>query len=749
MADKCVAELDDVALAASTSITWRLQTGVQPYATVMSVHKSRWGPLRDKMRAGASLDLRITDSRGRTFRAKQLSILHLAPSPKPSLVSFVVADRRWKWPYKLIARDYNVPKKTGDRTAFGDVPIETQVVVDQYQYRRSSLNSAGNKWTARAAITDILDQLVGSDWQVDSLPYGDGPSSEQGLSVQNLVLRDQGDAALGRMLSQVPGAEVFVNADGQVIVFNGLDLSASKNQANTLRPTWDGDKPELIDRRAIRPTRVLVHYQREVEVVFEHEDNYDGTSANPLRDDPYMENVIPTVDKETEITEYDPETDQSYTKTVPAGTWVTMFQWLDAMDQIKPEGCFEWTFETIRRHWLTGDLDGVLGSRADDEERGNVSLRVQALKQHFRQTFRINRRYMERVRDIEAVRVALLDPVTGARAPAAVWGEACSIPTEKGKRMVARRGDAARGAHVYTNIDSLPPDNTDVIQMPPGPARVSIVDHDLGIIRIDWIVSPYGTIESYVPCHLVGDDEAKKSVVGDLAFQDSEAMAPGMIREGGSNGIYLAKRSRMLVMMTIVPAAPNNAKQFHRIEVSTADIKSKFESDVGIGGSHDGPDLYVFVPPGEATARLGWQYDAEAKQSVSRMLGLDSDNPIDAGLPPGEEEVPGFVLVNGQKDGNNELTAHSNAVAAEMLSAFVDTVQGRIAAVLPSQASGNAVQVVGNMASATVHVSAAPSGKVAVLHEFPGHGKPISRMALLPASVRHLMLGILEPKIGN
>lgn len=734
-------------LAATSAITWRLQTGTRPYTTVVSINRRQWGGLQEHI--GKPLNLWIRDQRGTELVFQEVYILHIVPSPAPNLVSFVIADRRWKWSYKLVARDYNVPKKTGDRTAFGVVPIENEVTVDQYQYRRSSLDSDGNRWTARTALEDVLELVEGSEsWSIESLPFEE--SGKGDLSIQNLVIRDQGDGAVGRLLAMIPGADVYVTVEGKVVVFNAADLTASEEFRDSLPPvTWDGEKTEMVDRKAIRPKQVIVHYQREVEVVFDHQDDWNNTQTRPDRDAPYIENVIPTVDRETKITEYDPETDTSTTKTVPAGTWVNIKEWLYAMQQIQPSSSpFEWTFETIRAAWLVGDLDGVLGSRADDEERGNVSARIQAFKQHFRQSFRINRRYMERVRDIEAVRVALLDPISGARAPAAVWGEATSVATVKGQRMIAREavGDA-RSAGMYQRVDTYPPSNTDTIQVPPGPARVIIVDHDLGIFRVEWIVSPYGTVESFIPSFLENSTGGTANVVGDLALQDDEPMGPGLIKEGGNNGIYLARKMRMKVMLTIVPSAPNNTRQFHQVTVQASDIESKYQAEYRIQGG-EGPDLNVFVPPNEAAARFGWQTDAEAEGTVSQLLGLTSDDPNEAGIDGAD--LPGFVLVNGQDDGNNELTSHSQAFAAELLAAFADNVQGNVATVLSETRGGDTNFVLkGNMASASVVAAPYPSGKVAVVYEFPGQQRQISRMALLPASVRHLLLGIVKPGIGN
>lgn len=729
---KSTATLDGVPLAGSSAIVWRLQTGTQPYYTICSVHRSQWDRLEQKM--GRDVALEITDARGVTITFRDVAILHVVPSAGPNLVSFVVSDKRWRWAYKLVCRDYNVPRKTGDRTAFGAVPLQVQI--DTYRYRRSSLNPDGRRWQAKEAVLDVLRQLE-PDPIVESWPLGDGEDGS--LSLQNVSVRDQGNMALAQVMAAVPGAEVFVRPDGRVVLFNGADLEAAKVHRESLPPaTWDGDKSEDVDRRAIRPSIVNVHYQREVEVVFEFEDDY-STIVQPDRNRPYIENVLPTVDTETEITDYDPETGRSYTKTVPAGTWVPVVQWLAAMDLRRPGDAFEWTFEALRRMWLVGDLDGALGTKADTEERANISARVQVLKQHFRQTFRVNQRVMERIRDIEAVRVGLIDPVTGARAPAAVWGQACVIPTQKGQRLVARRiADGEASARLWENIDDYPEDGEQTVMQPPSPAMVSIVDQDQGIIRVDWVHSPYGSEESIIPCNVVGDSEVAAVPIGDLGMQDTHPIGPNMVVQGKEFGIYLARRMRMLVMMTVIPAAPNNAQQFHKVPVQASDIAAKFTEAFGITDG-EGPELDVFVPPGEASARFGWTNDEGAYESFVQLLGMHSDDPNAGGISG--QEISGFTLNNGE----SELASHSQAMAAEALAQYADCVQGNVATVL---ADGR-LTLKGNMTRATVQLAAAPSGKVAVLHEFPGTQKALSRMAMLSPTARRNILGIVDAGIGR
>ena len=445
---KATVTLGGFPLAANSGVVWRFTTGVQPYQTVFSTHSSVWAKLQKKM--GEPLTLDITDARGTKTSIQQVTILHVAPNDSPNRVSFVVSDRRWKWPYKLVARDYNIPRRTGERTATKqEVPI-LNPIVDAYDYLDYSLRSNGSlKWLPREIIEDVLTEIEGSqNFRVDSFPIeGNGSARAGEFSVQNVSLRDAGDVALGRAMAYVPGLQVYVDADGMVVLFDGADLQAADDRAKTLIPfaTWSGDALAKVDRKKIRPKKVVVHYHREVEVVFDFQDDYSGgTVVSPDADAPYLENVIPTVDPSTQIDEYDPVARKSVVKNVPPGTWVRVDKWLEAMDADRPDGSLPWTFETIKVYWLFG-LDGVLGGSLTRDEKieANYLGRIEALKQHFRQTFRINRRFMSRVRTLLAKRAGLLDPVSGARASAAVWGQATIIPTDMGSAFMGTRISSA------------------------------------------------------------------------------------------------------------------------------------------------------------------------------------------------------------------------------------------------------------------------------------------------------------------
>src|SRR5210317_352215 len=734
-----IVKLGGVELAATSGIAWRFISGVAPYTTVMSVHRTRWDRLKGRL--GKPLTLEITDSRDVKTTIEQVYILHLTPSDSPHRVSFLVADKRWLWPYKLVVRDFNMPRKTGDRTALGQaVPVETQQVVDQYDYLNYSLQPPQNtKWTSQTALEAVLQLVDEDNWTVDSWPIKDttGVGDSGQFSLQGVTLRDSGDIALQRLLSYIPGAALYVNEKGRTIIFDASDLDATENHFRNLPiSTYAGERGAWIDRKAIRPSKVIVHYQKEIELLVEFEDDYSGTtSAQPIANDAYVDNVIPTTDPQTEITEFDPGQNRTVTKTVPMGTYVRVDKWLEAMDADRPEGSLPWTWDTVKIHWFKGDLDAVWVRGKDLDPEGNAAMRLQAFRQHFRQTFRLNRKYMERIRNLRPIRVALLDPVTGARAPAAVWGQGCIVPSTKGQLMAKRGSDNVEDSKYLRNVDYLRPytQGTPLLETRPGPQRVNILDEELGIFRLEWIVSPYGITDSFLPCKLVNDQNYDGiSISRDLAQQEDQPMGAGMIVEGGTNGIYLDDVLEAKVLMTAVPASPNSRQQFHQVEVEASEIQSLFQREFRIQDG-DGPPLEVFVSPGEVTARFGITDASEAFSTQKLLFGLTDPQP---GEEP--EELPGYTLVNEER----ELLPHARSLAAEVIAPFADNVQGIINTSLPREG----LKLVGNMASATLRVSAAPTARVDAMHESPGQQRSIPRHALIPESARQLILGIVPFK---
>lgn len=740
MVAKSKVTLDGVPLAGNIPIVWRLQTGTAPYATVMQVHKSQWSKLQSKMGKPVTLSFQSSSA---TVNIQRVYILHNVASDSPNRIAFVVADTRWQWPYTFVSFDINMTKKSGNRDILRrEVPYQTNQYIDRFDFKLYSLKLGQRKWEAEELLTAVLKIATGQNsYYIDSLPLESG-SSENKYTLQNVVIRDTGDAAVARALSYIPGAQVYIDTSGTAVVFDGTDLEAAQKHKDALpKTTWDGEVTAVIDRKAIRPSKVNVYYTREVEVRFDYNDDYYTSASRPTASDPFLVNVIPTVDPETDLEIYNPDTGEYETTTVPQGTWVEVNRWLKAMDKDKSGGSAPWTFETIKRFWMM-DLAGVLGGGAgrgvpDANPEGNAALRVAALYQHFRQTFKINPRYMSRIRQLIPTRVAPFDPVTGARGRANVWGQYAYIPSMKGR--ISSRNFADTTAY-GVNIDSYPDGEKTLDERTPSPAQIDILDEDQGIFRVSWLQGSIGTIDRMVPCMLVNGNDQVDMMQRALRHQDQKSVLVGSVMSGEAKGMFLAPQMDLAVVLTCVLGAPNNKNQFHKVEVKPSDVKKLFRSKIGIEEG-DGPEIDIFVQPGEAVVQFA--VDVQAAKgtivnTVRDLFGANDQDPETAGLPT--NNLPGYVDMNTER----EIKNHSQSVAAEALAQYANALSGTPSTALPSKFQ--ALQLKGNMSGVNITVATAPSAKIVATYEYTGRQRPISRFALMSDSARRVVLGIVPHK---
>lgn len=733
--------LGDVYLSGSDSFSWKLSTGVAPYQTIASVHKSRWGDIEKML--GKPQVLKISDGRGRTYNIRNVYPLHEVPSSTPNQRSFLISDLRWLLPYKLVVRDYNHTRKTGDRNSYGDaVPAETQQTVDVFGYLAVTLKESKFKWTGRTMIEDVLSQLFdnSSDYFVDSFPLVGNPrgggNEQNQLNIQNVSIRDSGDAAIARAMSFVPGVDCYVSPDGTFRIFDATNFAVSEYIANELsKTTWDGNPSLKVSKKMLRPSAIIVHYQRKVEVAFTFSDDWsDSTRAAPLRDRAYLENVIPTTDISTEVNEYDPELNIYVRKpNIRQGTYIRAYEWVEAMGEKTPWAAFPWEFDTIRRLWVIGDLEGCLGARADQDSdpRGRATSRVSALRDHLRVTFRVNKRFMDRVHEILPERVGVFDPVTGTKQHAGVWGQCCVLTANKALRITSHTNPTP--ANAYINIDNYPTPGNTLLETPISTALVDVVDSKQGILRVQWLPWINGAVENIIPCLLTNENNQQTVPQRDLGVQDQFTIVPGTKIGEQSLDFMLSEKCKLAIIASVIPAAPNNRNQLHQESVTFDDIKDLIPNS-GKVEPGEGPVLHLFVPPSEASARFGYKDEQFADITLSALLGLDSDDPNQAGITLGQP-FDGYEFVNYE----SEIKPHARAVAAEAYSSFLDMQNGRLVTEMPG-----ALKIAGNITSSGVVVGSAPSAKTMAFHEFTLSSKTLDRFSILPESVRHLILGTLK-----
>jgi hypothetical protein len=527
--------------------------------------------------------------------------------------------------------------------------------------------------------------------------------------------------AIARALSNIPGASIYVNMDGQVVVFDATDVGSAKSLLAASGYASDvGDYVRVVQQGRVRPREVWVYFAREVEMRFDFDEDAGAYASNKY--DTFCENVLPLPDPTTVMAD-------GSTKT--QGTWVTIREALAAWQKAGQTGKHPYDLETVRKFLLQGELAEIWGanSKGDVITDGSIIARAHAVEQHFRRTFRVNREYAQRIRSFCAHRVAILDTATGQRAPAMAWGQYCVIPTDKARVIVGRK-DKTKQAAAY-NVDTYPGRDNELATQAASPASVSVIDEQLGVLRIEYATGPYALQEAIIPS-LVGDSNGNPILpTRDLAKQDYQPITFGSHVEATKPSKFLLSSFKCAFVVTGQPAAPNNKRQFQLVKVSPKDVQTVAK---GLGHDARGPVQEVIVHPSDGvTARFGWKDTTKCRATVATLLGI-GDKPQNAGIYS-EAALPGFVYVNGE----DEIPANAKAIAAEVWSQYLDAPEGSHVTHWNSDA-----RLAGN-ASMVQHVID-PQGRATTRISFSEDRARLNRYAMLPESIRYLTLRILDPK---
>lgn len=711
-----ICKLGDVTVTAAGPIAWAVTTGTAPFTAEYIVHDKSWKRVLGML--GQETTLTITDWQGKVTKIRGVFPLHETPTNEPFTHGILVADRRWRWSRKLTVRDFNVARKTGNRVLLGGAPVEISASVDTFRFLKHTLREGTARWSSRFLIEDVLETVDPGAWVIDALSVqADGKTGA--MSIQNLLLRDGGDAAIGRALADVPGTAIKVEEDGRAHVFDATDVMAAQAILEKAgQPTELGDIARKIDYAAVRPSMVYVYFAREVELRFDFDESVTRrTDANEM----YCENVLPLPDPTTRMTDG---------RVLAQGTWVTVAEALDAWEANKTgTEAAPYSFSVLRTHYLNGNLLSMwAGAPSDPNTSGDATARVHTIMRHYRTTFRINRTYVDRLRDLRNVRVSILDTNTGARVPALTWSQYCLHAADKGTVYAQRHG--AKNAWEYVNADKYPGANAECDSKVASQAIVTVRDPDLGIISLDYVDARGGFSNGTIPC-LIGDSNGNVvPPTRDLSEQDTAAFSIG--GKVGAAGAYVALAStyQMAVIVSGTVAAPNNARMLHRETVNPSDLDPYLASHF-TAKSAQGPAQHVFVPPQQSTARFGWQTTETARATTFNLLGLNSPDPKASGVPEGTRDLGGFLWVN-----KDEVEEVAKGKAAEVYAGYVDAPEGR------HVTHGRSVHMNGNIGSVTHSLT--PDGRVMTAVDFSPARPSVSAFAYLSDPVRQIVLRVIK-----
>jgi len=686
-------------ILATSPVSWDEIVGTSPYTTTVQVAKKA---IRDPdSLIGKPTTLDVQGTRGRSFTVQNVYITGIFPGGHPDVLTVALADRRWLWPRTHVLRRYNVRRRTGDRRLLTEgVPGSEVFAVDDYFYEKATLREGSVMWDAGTALADVLAQVDGSGDM-----NGVGAST---VPMENVEIDLSGDAAIRTLLGYITGTNVYVGIDGAVHFTDNQDYQGTNSVMRRFGPPVVGSgtaRPSSL--AGLRPSAVNVLFSIEQELKFTSVD--EGSSGYSFRGGnttKYLENVISLPDPSTTING----------KSVARGTWVNIdaafTAWGAPSVGAGRAAAPAMSQDLVRTLWLGGGLERLYGGLGNASIDGLWAARIHAVRQCYRQTYRISPYWMNRILSISGERVAIIDRENGSKAPAYVTGNYAYTPSVRG--FLASPGTQFYVMNVSAYSDSL-------ANSKQAPATVQILDPQLGVFHI-----AYGT-----------DVLGRQAVIYPSTFDDPPALqftkgtAQNFFMDGtvtaGANTTKLSASHKVAVVLTAVPSAPNTNDQLYRVRVTPGDVSS-----LGInvdGGS--GPEWDIRLGAGVTTARFMWTDAAES--TIDRLFGSGGATPSSK---PTYSAADGLARAGLLVD-QDEVTKLAKAAAASLYSQMTDRWMGGQGSLLDTS-----IHPIGNLTSVSHRLD--PDGVLNTLVRFDVQSGRLETAAFLDNDTRRKLFRMVQ-----
>lgn len=666
---KPTATLGGKPLLGSSAVQWTLQEGTKPVIETFDMAPDD----AKQIATSKEVDLVINVGAGNPLRVQKLSVLNISPGENPFISKVTVADRRWRWSYCHVIRRYNMRRNVGVKR----IQANDQIAVSfdrapQVAYWDWSQNN-GVPWSAREGLEDVLERI--QDFEQENgvskftFKIDERLSSKlKPMPFEEVILDDAGDSALDRLLRKFQEARLYVDYDGNVVIYSKASGGESELVRALLPEFQDRGHVDLVKNNLIRPSKIEVLFTREVEVRFDFIENASASSTQTADDDVRrMDNVLPTPDYQLTVSG----------RTIPQGTYITFDEAFNAWGSIPLIGnSITMDHDLIQRAFIPHmDLWAALQISGDFVDPQSTLAdwigRISTCQTHYRQTFRIKRKWTDRIYSIRPYRLATIDPQSGQRGPLQAWGDYCILPTQ---RAIWRRTGQKSLPYAFNQTAYPSSGNLDSTAKP-SPAVVSILDHDQGIIRVDYVLDPYRQREMILPSQMVANtiplaDLRQRSVTISFDAIINQATAP-----------KLSPSFKLATIVTAIPASPNTEQQLHKITINPSDIADLLPNPQAAALNEcNGPIMQIRIGANTEVARIQW-LDARATD-IEKIFGVTE----------GEPNLDGLVLNQGNKtnlETGASLNAIAKAVAASYYASLVDRYEGTMTGHLNGQIKMN------------------------------------------------------------
>lgn len=699
--------LNGVHCDAAGNVGWVFTTGVDPHIQAFELDRHEAARLIDE---GGPVTLTIEDT-NRIMVVEKLEIVGEGPSSRDTFRTVLVADLRWKWPRKLVTGQYNVRRRTGQKHLAGSAIIQIAQVIDNYEFAPASLIGDLVKWKPKEMLLDVLGKL--SEGEGFEFEF-DAETGTDELEVNDLDVNDPGNEALALALQHIPGTTVWVDNVGVVHIQSTVGLQEAE-VLNKMGPDIvDEGHTSKVSYRFTRPQKIRIFFIREQEI--RHNTRAAGESVTA--DARVMTNVCMITDPEILLNG----------NIAMFGSWGAIDDLLAPWNGSLPgseEGFVvppPLSHTVIQQAFFEDALFRLYVPFGSDVPQPIWAGRINSIKTHYRQTYQINRRWLDRSRKVMAVRCALLDPTTGTRGMSQAHGDFCvkvaampaNIKAHKGRLWANSYGGNEAGTTPFA-ANTLLGDSNVV------PALVQMLDDQAGILHLDYRVDPYGAWKQIYPSAV---DNLPSAVM-------SDKLARGVNMKIGEAGLcpQLAATDTKAVVLTHVPAYPNSNQQYYMHEVSPADVAGLVKG-LEITPA-DGPVWDIFIDPGVVTARMAWL--DEFASTIEKSMGVNVQGGAAAALNAQDNDILRGLLIN-----EDDLIAVAQAKAAAIWSKMSDRFIGEKATRM-----NPAIKIAGSIQSVAHYVD--PEGAVITRVTLPEELQSRDFRALLPPGTRKVIFREVVP----
>ena len=791
------------AFLSSGPVTWSLRAGVSPTVQTFHMTPSDADALWDYATAtGKNQPLIMRFSAGgEQVDFKYLYLLHRAAGPNPHISAVQIADRRLFWTFGWVGpRRYNWRRRSGyKRMAKPNEPLDlADPVTPEIWYAPWSLQTAGkpgvkgpagiqNKWGATMLLENVLRSVLAVEEEyagVPSIKYKYSGRFKAKLPLENVLIDAGGDAAVAQALNYIPGADIYIEPGGDVVIKDKSEEKKDPKIHKSSGGMMGAEKVgrghvQLINNQLMRPKVINVLFTREVEVRFDFWERATATGApsvvsglNELdQETRFLKNVLPVPDFVLPGTKK------------PMGSWVTFDEalrvWNDTGLSPRPPGkdgnpiVIDLDYPFIRKGmvpfmdmWAPFRLIGQYSPNQDWMGR------LGAVQAHYRRTFAISQRWLNKIQSMRADRVSTIDPENGVRAPALVLANHCRLASQKSLSMDQMLGLGDRSYYSMSvlsypakNPDADPDPNTQdpavlypIKQTPFGgdnpivhaPATLSIIDADQGIFSVNFHADPYKNHEMVLPSLMElggGKSDPYPEDPGpspDPRADHKGSIAFNMIPTKKLNQYpQLTASHKLAAIFTCIPAAwgqegegaqgetvpiPNQQLEMVAVTPDMPELKDLLSDKAAESlGQANGPPMYVRINATQEVARIAWN-DVKY-QEIERIFGLR----------PGIADTKDLVVNRDQMSTEGaSINQISLGVAARIYASLVDRFQGdKTSTISPEAVPTGWIQEITH----TIDSSGEGSTRVDLPEEIP----PLDLISYLDTGTRQLLLKLARP----